>query len=55
VIYCCPDGEGRDVHFDLSGVNHVRWKDQEDLRVRLESRILGSVGQGPHPLHEERE
>ena len=51
VIYCCP--EGKRVHFDLSGVNHVRWKDANDLRKRVGNRILGTMGRGPHKFDRE--
>jgi hypothetical protein len=42
--------EGAKVHFDLSGVNHVKWSSVEDLRAKLENRILGTMGRGPHKL-----
>lgn len=51
VIYCVK--EGQKVHFDVTGVNHVRWKNEDDLRSRLESRILATVSQGPHKFPEE--
>lgn len=40
--------EGTPVHFDLSGVNQIRWQTVDDLRVKLENRILGTIGHGPH-------
>jgi len=46
VIYLAR--EEAEVHFDLSGVNHVKWSGAEDLRTKLENRILGSMGRGPH-------
>jgi hypothetical protein len=46
VIYCCP--EGTKPHFDVTGINQVRWKDEADLRQKLEGRILGTMSRGPH-------
>ncbi len=48
VIYCCR--EGHEPHFDVTAINLVKWKDEKDLRKRLENRIRGSVGPGPHDL-----
>ena len=45
VIYCVPGGCRP--HFDVSGINQVRWTDQQELRVRLRDRILGTIGRGP--------
>ncbi|MEK6675005.1 MAG: hypothetical protein AABZ47_05045 [Planctomycetota bacterium] len=42
VIYCCP--KGTTPHFDVSGINLVKYEDGDDLRKRLENRILGTVG-----------
>lgn len=44
--------EGSKVHFDVSGVNQVRWNEEKDLRAKLENRILGTMGRGPHKLNE---
>jgi len=38
------------VHFDVTGVNHVRWRTDAELRTRLKNRILGTMGRGPHKL-----
>lgn len=46
VIYLVE--EGTTPHFDVSGVNHVRWAGVEELRNKLENRILGTLGRGPH-------
>jgi hypothetical protein len=48
VIYCVPNDKGKKPHFDVSGINHVRWDNLVDLRKRLENRILGTMGHGPH-------
>lgn len=50
VIYCCP--KRVKPHFDVSAVNHVKWSDSDDLRRRLEHRILGTIGRGPHEFEE---
>jgi hypothetical protein len=47
VIYCCRDGDKP--HFDVSGINQVRWKDLDDLKTRLRDRIRATMGDGPHP------
>lgn len=46
VIYCCPEAERP--HFDVSGVNQVRYRDHADLLKKLYDRILGTCGTGPH-------
>lgn len=46
VIHCCKDGHKP--HFDVTGINLVFWQDEDDLRRRLEDRILGSRGKGPY-------
>ena len=48
VIYCSQ--EGQKVHFDVTGVSQVRWRDLSDLRGRLRDRIRGSIGEGPHSI-----
>ena len=53
VIYCVK--EKQKVHFDVTGVNHVRWKDEDDLRKRLERRILATVSRGPHKFSQKPE
>lgn len=52
VIYCCPDGQRP--HFDVTGVNQVKWNDAADLRKRLGDRILGTKGRGPHDFSDKR-
>jgi len=46
VIYLVK--EGSTPHFDVSGVNHVRWRDDSELAGKLENRMLGTMGRGPH-------
>ena len=38
VIFCCRDGT--EPHFDTRQYNHIMWKDMEDLRERLLTRVL---------------
>ena len=48
VIYLVEDRlDAPKPHFDVSGVNHVRWSTEDDLRVKLENRIKGTMGLGP--------
>jgi len=48
VVYLVHESKAHTVHFDLSGVNHVRWSNEDELRKKLENRILGTMGRGPH-------
>jgi hypothetical protein len=52
VIYLVK--EGSRVHFDLSGMNQVRWGNFDELRAKLENRILGTKGRGPHKFEEQK-
>jgi hypothetical protein len=45
VIYCCPSGAK--AHFDVDSINHVKYSNPDELRKKLENRILGTVGEGP--------
>ncbi len=45
VIHCSR--ENHRPHFDVSGINLVKWKDDEHLQRRLRDRILGVMGSGP--------
>jgi len=40
-------------HFDLSGFNQIRWKDDRDLSEKLALRIERTVGRGPHVVPED--
>lgn len=53
VIYCCKDGHRP--HFDVTGINQVIYQDLPDLKRKLESRILGTKGRGPHKFDVEGE
>jgi len=48
VIFCCPEPEAGDVHFDVEQVKQIRWQNTDDLRKQLTARILGSIGRGPY-------
>ena len=47
VIWCCHGDQMRDSHFDTNHFNHVTWSDAEELRKKLETRILATIGRGP--------
>lgn len=47
VIFTCHKGSLDDLHFDTEHYNHIVWTDAEELRKRLENRILAVVGEGP--------
>ena len=48
VVICVQ--EDQKVHFDLTGMNQVRWKTTSDLSTRLEHRIRETQRQGPYNL-----
>jgi len=43
VIWCCREDEITKVHFDTRQYSHVVWKDAADLRMKLETRIRGTM------------
>jgi len=45
VIWLCKDdkNEIENMHFDTRQYNHILWKDEEDLKVRLENRIKATI------------
>lgn len=47
VIYCCPEEPNWTPHFDVSAVNQVRYKDDNDLKMELTKRIINTRGKGP--------
>ena len=47
LIHCCPDDEFDEKHFDIAHRNLIKYNSDNDLLVRLERRILGSIGAGP--------
>jgi nucleoside 2-deoxyribosyltransferase len=44
VIWLCHEDHIEDCHFDTRQYNHIVWKDPEELREKLERRILAVVG-----------
>ena len=47
LIYMCrADAIGK-IHFDTRQYYHITWKDPNDLRDKLEKRILALIGEGP--------
>jgi hypothetical protein len=43
VIYCCRESDFDDRHFDTRLINHIRWSDEVDLRLKLANRIKATV------------
>ena len=48
VIPTCRSDMINDVHFDTRQLNHIVWSDVDELRERLENRILRVIGEGPN-------
>lgn len=46
VIYTCP-ADGSRPHFDVSGINQLRYEDVAELKKRLKDWILFTQGEGP--------
>jgi len=49
VIWTCRQSAINDLHFDIKQYNHIDWRNTEDLRARLTTRILALIGRGPLP------
>lgn len=47
VFTCRKEDEGK-IHFDTNHYNHIFWEDEEELKKRLEERIIAVMGDGPH-------
>ena len=47
VIYTCREDAIDKIHFDTRQYHHTTWKDPNDLRGKLEKRILALIGEGP--------
>ena len=47
VISTCREDAIDSVHFDTRQYHHTLWKGPEDLRDKLENRILAVIGEGP--------
>ncbi len=43
VIWSCHEDEKSKLHFDTRQYSHVLWKNADDLRVKLENRIRGTL------------
>lgn len=43
VIYTCRDNDFKNLHFDIRQINCIKWKNFEDLQVRLENRIKAVI------------
>jgi len=49
VIHTCRKDDFDKAHFDTKQLNHILWDKPSDLRIGLYNRIVGTIGQGPHP------
>jgi len=43
VIWTCKETDAENLHFDTRQYNHILWKDPEDLKKRLASRIKATI------------
>lgn len=43
VIWLCREDDLENVHFDTRQFNHVVWKNEADLAIKLENRIKGTI------------
>ena len=48
VIRSCREDQMDDLHFDVNHHYHIAWNTPEELRERLEKRILALVSEGPN-------
>ncbi len=48
VIFTCREEDINDLHFDTRQYYHIDWKDENDLRKRLQERITALMDDGPH-------
>ena len=49
VIHTCEESWIEKAHFDTRHINHILWKNEEELQERLYQRIRGTLGVGPFP------
>ena len=47
VIYTCRQDLVGKLHFDIRQLNHLLWKDEQDLARKLQARIESQFGRGP--------
>lgn len=47
VIYTCRQDLVDKLHFDIRQLNHLLWKDEQDLARKLQARIESQFGRGP--------
>jgi len=53
-IHTCKIDHLENTHFDTAQLNHVLWSTPDELCEKLYHRILGTIGQGPHPFPPQR-
>ena len=44
VIWCVREDELNNVHFDTRQYNHILWNSEKDLREKLETFIIATIG-----------
>lgn len=44
IILCCKDSDYRNIHFDISQKNIIKWNETTDLKEKLEKRIKVTIG-----------
>ena len=47
VIFTCRQDAVETLHFDTNHYNHIVWTEPEELRDKLQNRILAVIGEGP--------
>lgn len=47
VIFLCRNDALATLHFDTNHFNHIVWTTPEELRIKLKTRILAIIGEGP--------
>jgi nucleoside 2-deoxyribosyltransferase len=43
VIWSCKEDDMKNVHFDTRQYNHVVWKDEYDLYIKIKNRLLAAI------------
>ena len=47
VIFTCKEDSINDVHLDTRQFNHIVWRNAEEIRIKLSTRIEAVIGEGP--------
>jgi nucleoside 2-deoxyribosyltransferase len=51
VIWTCQKDDLANLHFDIRQYNCIDWEAPEDLRARLQNRLIALLGEGPRIQH----